>query len=1257
MRTKAWVWTAAVVAGTTLSAALALLLALAGAPATAAPRWPGYLDELRQHPWAYTVVLGALGIAAAGVMAWLQSRPPAVANDPPPPSAPTLPEWFIDRAEAHATVTAVCRGDRAVGLTTALAGAGGFGKTMLAEAVCANGQVRRRFRSRIYLVTIGRDVRGRADVTAKVAEVTRFVTGDTTEFDDPALAGSHLGRLLDQRPRTLLVLDDVWEHEQLAPFLRGGRRCVRLITTRKPELVPAEARIPVDQMSRAQAQAVLTWHLPPLPGPLVDALLQATGRWALLLRLTNRLIAEQHATGADAASAGERILHRLRGSGPAAVDSPTAAWDLDDPGLRNQRVRASIEAATTLLPADSRQRLAELGIFAAGESLPLSVVTLLWQGTGGLDEEQCRTLCRDLERLSLLTLDQSDGGWISLHDVIHDYLRGELGADGLVRVNYALTGAIATNLPTARPLAPDQVAPGHAWWQLTDDYLLDHLIVHLLAAGRTSQAEAVAGDIRWVETRLSHRGPTAPWSDLVRTDTPHTRLLAHTLSQAAHLLSPTDPPHLLTGVLHTLLDTHTYWRPQVAARRNDLAQRPCLEPLWPLPDAPASALRRTLTGHVAGVWAVAVAPDGTWLATSDGRVRVWEGDDSGDDGTVRIWDRASGTCTATLTGHRGRVGSIAISPDGTWLATTGGSDYAFEGDGTVRIWDRASGTCTATLTGNDSNVKSVVVAPDGTWLATTGHDDEAVWIWDPSTGVCTATLTGRAGAVRSMAIAPDGRWLATISFRDGAVRIWDRATGTCTATLTAQAGWLGSVQIAPDGRWLATTCAADKAVQLWDVATGTCTTTVPDQPHRVRAMAIAPDSTWLATVDGHGSVRIWDRASGTCTATLTGHRGRVASIAIAPDSTWLATGGEADGTVRIWDRAAGSCTATLTGHRGSVGSIAIAPDGAWLAAGSDGDKSVRIWDRSLAVQTPPDSVHRNGVAAVAISPDGTWLATGDGDDYGDGKARIWDRATGTCTATLTGHRRRVAAVAISPDGTWLATGDGLGKVRIWDRASGACTATLTGNGSEVKALAIAPDGTWLAAGGELDEALRIWDLATATCKSTFEGHYRTVESVAIAPDGTWLATSDNLGDVRIWDRTTGTCTAAATDREFHSVDTLAISPDSTWLAAAGGRYDGYDDGIVRIGDRASGTWTHTLTGHRGRVGAIAISPDGMWLASVGGSKYGDGGDGTLRIWNTTTRSLAAVARAESALFSCAWGPEHVLAVGGRRGLYLFQLRV
>ncbi|MFE6632329.1 WD40 repeat domain-containing protein, partial [Streptomyces rochei] len=91
------------------------------------------------------------------------------------------------------------------------------------------------------------------------------------------------------------------------------------------------------------------------------------------------------------------------------------------------------------------------------------------------------------------------------------------------------------------------------------------------------------------------------------------------------------------------------------------------------------------------------------------------------DNTVRIWDRATGICTAILDGHTGQVFSVAIAPDGTWLATT---SY----DNTVRIWDRTTGICTAILDGHTGPVLSVAIAPDGTWLATTS-DDNTVRIW------------------------------------------------------------------------------------------------------------------------------------------------------------------------------------------------------------------------------------------------------------------------------------------------------------------------------------------------------------------------------------------------------------------------------------------------------------------------------------------------------------------------------------------------
>ncbi|MFI1169624.1 WD40 repeat domain-containing protein, partial [Streptomyces sp. NPDC020801] len=135
-------------------------------------------------------------------------------------------------------------------------------------------------------------------------------------------------------------------------------------------------------------------------------------------------------------------------------------------------------------------------------------------------------------------------------------------------------------------------------------------------------------------------------------------------------------------------------------------------------------------------------------------------------------------CTATLTGHAGPVLSVAIAPDGSWLAIV--SAY-----GAVRLWDRATGTSTTTFTGHTDRLKAVAIAPDGTWLATAEDNAGTVRLWDRATGACTATLTGHTDRVEAVAIAPDGTWLATAS-SDRTVRIWNAAGGGLAAMVGAE---------------------------------------------------------------------------------------------------------------------------------------------------------------------------------------------------------------------------------------------------------------------------------------------------------------------------------------------------------------------------------------------------------------------------------------------------------------------------------------
>ena len=112
--------------------------------------------------------------------------------------------------------------------------------------------------------------------------------------------------------------------------------------------------------------------------------------------------------------------------------------------------------------------------------------------------------------------------------------------------------------------------------------------------------------------------------------------------------------------------------------------------------------------------------------------------------------------------------AAAFSPDGARIVS--GSD-----DGTVRVWDAASGAELLVLRGHEGWVFGRRVFAG--WRTHRERvADGTVRVWDAASGAELLVLRGHVGAVLAAAFSPDGARIVSGSW-DGTVRVWDAASG------------------------------------------------------------------------------------------------------------------------------------------------------------------------------------------------------------------------------------------------------------------------------------------------------------------------------------------------------------------------------------------------------------------------------------------------------------------------------------------------
>ncbi len=398
-------------------------------------------------------------------------------------------------------------------------------------------------------------------------------------------------------------------------------------------------------------------------------------------------------------------------------------------------------------------------------------------------------------------------------------------------------------------------------------------------------------------------------------------------------------------------------------------------------------------------------------------------------GGVDLYDVSNRKFIVTLPMEGGRLGALAISADGQWLAT-GGADQA------ICLWDLSTRKKVRQFWGHAGTVSALTFSPDGQQLVSGGWDG-TVRFWDVAPAAPLQSVTNVVGY---FTFSPDGQQLLTQG-TNGMARLWE-LPGHANFKEWAMPAFQSAV-FRSDGKVLMAGISGPKhqpCMWFYDIAAKRLEDplAIPDTiGWNCTAVTLSPDGEYLAAGYQSGVVALWQvRDQKLVQKSLPGLGGGKTGSAIKGllfsvnqrRLVAFSRGGSslitASWELPSWDR---------SGPRSFSGTeikFALSPNGEYFAlSGKDQPLGIKSWKRSVN----EDGIHLQGnvgiASALAFSADGRTLASGEAE----GLIKLWHLESRRAVANLGASKSKVtmSQLVFSGDGSWLGMSDSAGELHLF----------------------------------------------------------------------------------------------------------------------------------------------------------------------------------------------------------------------------------